>query len=81
MDSSYYWEVRVDWKVTHPKLCMQYKIFSLPAFTVFCMLNYYNNQLLFLGKNFCIFLFPFPSFVLVLGMQSGPCICIHQVVK
>lgn len=30
MDSSYYWEVRADWKVAHPKSSVQHKMFSLP---------------------------------------------------
>lgn len=38
MVSIYYWEVRVDWKVAHPKLSTQYKMFSLPALYIHSLL-------------------------------------------
>lgn len=55
MDSSYYWEVRIDWKKQHILNCLRNTIcshFLHYTFTVFCMLSYYNNQLCLVGNNF-----------------------------
>lgn len=53
MDSSYYWEeLTGKWHIQNSLHNARESHFLHYTFTVFCMLNYYNNQLVFLGKNF-----------------------------
>lgn len=54
MDSSYYWEVRVDgkWHILNSLRNTRCSRFLHCTFTAFCMLNCYSNQLCFVGNNF-----------------------------